>query len=142
AHLLGSAAVADLAASTYTPLSYLAAIDASPAVDPADDHLVLHRHCHGQSVGATDPTAGVLLDLGYDVEEVDSGCCGMAGSFGYEVEHHDLSLAIGAILRDQLEALAPEAILAAGSSCRTQLGDLGVDAPVTHPVARVAGDLA
>jgi hypothetical protein len=47
-----------------------------------------------------------LETAGYDVDALDSGCCGMAGSFGYEAEHYDLSTAIGSLLREKLEASA------------------------------------
>ena len=55
--------------------------------------LLLHGHCHQKALVGTVPSKSALtLPDGYEVEEVDSGCCGMAGSFGYEQEHYDISM--------------------------------------------------
>ena len=53
--------------------------------------VLLHGHCHQKALVGTAPTIAMLKAAGYDVSEVDSGCCGMAGSFGFEKEHYDLS---------------------------------------------------
>lgn len=87
---------------------------------------LLHGHCHQKALVGTLPTVAVLRSAGFDVSEVDSGCCGMAGSFGFEKEHYDLSLAIGnrrlapavRAARDQVVIVAP------GISCRQQIEHL------------------
>ena len=87
---------------------------------------LLHGHCHQKALVGTLPTVTVLRSAGFDVSEVDSGCCGMAGSFGFEKEHYDLSLAIGnrrlapavRAARDQVVIVAP------GISCRQQIEHL------------------
>src|SRR5207247_494304 len=56
---------------------------------------LLHGHCHQKALVGTAPTVGALRWAGFAVEEVDSGCCGMAGSFGFEREHYDISVALG-----------------------------------------------
>src|SRR2546427_9896413 len=56
---------------------------------------LLHGHCHQKALVGTAPTVGALRWAGFEVEEVDSGCCGMAGSFGFEREHYDISIALG-----------------------------------------------
>src|SRR5262249_15729350 len=56
---------------------------------------LLHGHCHQKALVGTAPSVAVLKAAGYAVTEVDSGCCGMAGSFGFEKEHYNLSLTIG-----------------------------------------------
>src|SRR5262249_47485576 len=56
--------------------------------------VLLHGHCHQKALVGTAPTVAVLRAAGYQVTEVDAGCCGMAGSFGFEAEHYDLSLKI------------------------------------------------
>ncbi|WP_137288401.1 FAD-binding and (Fe-S)-binding domain-containing protein [Natronorubrum halophilum] len=110
--------------------------------------LTYHGHCHQKARGADHHAVGLLRRAGYAVEPVDSGCCGMAGSFGYEAEHYDLSRAIGSILRDQLEEASatgatstePDGatVVAPGTSCRTQIGDFeGYDRP-PHPVELLA----
>jgi FAD/FMN-containing dehydrogenase/Fe-S oxidoreductase len=86
--------------------------------------LLLHGHCHQKALVGTTPTLTLLrLPAHYEVEEIPSGCCGMAGSFGYEAEHYDVSLAIGRQrLFPAVEAAGPEVeIVADGISCRQQI---------------------
>jgi FAD/FMN-containing dehydrogenase/Fe-S oxidoreductase len=86
--------------------------------------ILLHGHCHQKALIGSSPSLQVLRLLpGAKVEEVDSGCCGMAGSFGYEKEHYELSLAIGSRrLFPAITARGPECkIVAAGISCRQQI---------------------
>jgi Fe-S oxidoreductase len=86
--------------------------------------VLFHGHCHQKALVGTRHSMVILgLPPGYDVEEVDSGCCGMAGSFGYEKEHYDVSLAIG----NQSLFPAVEAkdrkweVAVMGVSCRQQI---------------------
>ncbi len=58
---------------------------------PTARKALLHGHCHQKALVGTAPTIAMLKAAGYEVSEVDSGCCGMAGSFGFEKEHYDLS---------------------------------------------------
>jgi Fe-S oxidoreductase len=90
--------------------------------------LLLHGHCHQKALIGTGPSLTVLrLPPGFEVEEVDSGCCGMAGSFGFEHEHYDISRAIG--LRRLFPAVQAKMqttngdfdVVAAGVSCRQQV---------------------
>jgi Fe-S oxidoreductase len=86
--------------------------------------FLLHGHCHQKALIGSGPSLQVLRMLpGAKVEEVDSGCCGMAGSFGYEKEHYELSIAIGnRRLFPAVKAKGPEwEIVAAGVSCRQQI---------------------
>ncbi len=85
--------------------------------------VLLHGHCHQRALSGTGPTVAVLQAAGYEVSEVDSGCCGMAGSFGFEREHYDLSLAIaGRRLVPAVTGAAPDvAVCAPGISCRQQI---------------------
>ena len=69
-------------------------------MDPASPlvgrRLLFHGHCHQKALAGTDSTVRLLsLIPGSDVVEVDAGCCGMAGSFGFEAEHYELSMQIG-----------------------------------------------
>ncbi|MEW5986779.1 MAG: FAD-linked oxidase C-terminal domain-containing protein [Chloroflexota bacterium] len=98
-------------------------------------HLLLHGHCHQKSLVGTVPSQRTLtLPPGYTVEEVDSGCCGMAGSFGYEAEHYDLSLKMGErrLLPAVRQAAPDTLIVAAGVSCRQQIKH-GTGREVWHP---------
>jgi Fe-S oxidoreductase len=71
----------------------------------------------------------------YSVEEIPSGCCGMAGSFGYEKEHYDLSMKVGElVLFPAVRNATPTTIIAAsGTSCRHQIKD-GTGRTAFHPV--------
>ena len=88
--------------------------------------VLLHGHCHQKALVGTAPTIAMLKAAGYEVSEVDSGCCGMAGSFGFEKEHYDLSLKIGnRRLAPAVKAAGDEVeIVAPGISCRQQIEHL------------------
>ncbi|MGH7305484.1 MAG: FAD-binding and (Fe-S)-binding domain-containing protein [Candidatus Rokuibacteriota bacterium] len=87
---------------------------------------LLHGHCHQKALVGTAPTIAALRWAGFEVEEVDSGCCGMAGSFGFEREHYDVSVALGnRRLAPAVKAAAAETeIVAPGISCRQQIEHL------------------
>ncbi|MSP39745.1 MAG: FAD-binding oxidoreductase [Deltaproteobacteria bacterium] len=97
--------------------------------------VLLHGHCHQKALVGTAPTVAMLKAAGYEVSEVDSGCCGMAGSFGFEKEHYDLSAKIGN------QRLAPAVkgasvdveVVAPGISCRQQIDHLA-KRQAKHPV--------
>ena len=87
---------------------------------------LLHGHCHQKAFGTVGAAVKALqLIPGLTVESFDSTCCGMAGSFGYEAEHYEMSLKIGELgVLPKIRAAAPEMVLAAnGTSCRHQIAD-------------------
>jgi len=87
---------------------------------------LLHGHCHQKALIGTAPTVAALRWAGFQVSEVDSGCCGMAGSFGFEREHYDLSVWLGnRRLAPAVKAAAADTeIVAPGMSCRQQIEHL------------------
>jgi len=87
---------------------------------------LLHGHCHQKALVGTAPTISILKTAGFEVSEIDSGCCGMAGSFGFEKEHYDLSLTIGnRRLGPAVKTAAADVeIIAPGISCRQQIEHL------------------
>ncbi|MGB0681248.1 MAG: (Fe-S)-binding protein [Magnetovibrionaceae bacterium] len=97
----------------------------------ASEPLLIHGHCHQKAVGAMKSVRRVLKQVpGLEFQMIDAGCCGMAGSFGIEDEHADLSVkmaeqALMPALRDAPEA----AVMANGFSCRQQIKSLGDDRP-------------
>ncbi len=98
--------------------------------------ILLHGHCHQKALGSTDSTKKMLsIPVNYQVEEIKSGCCGMAGSFGYEKEHYELSMKIGELVLFPAVRKAPEAvvIVAPGTSCRHQIKD-GTGRRAYHPI--------
>ena len=98
-------------------------------------HILLHGHCHQKALSEV-TTAVTMLSIpeNYTVEEIPSGCCGMAGSFGYEAEHSALSFKIGElVLFPSVRKANPEtAIAAPGTSCRQQIAD-GTGRKAFHP---------
>ena len=98
--------------------------DLDLAFTDATREVLLHGHCHQKALVGTGPSHSVLgLPANYAVKEVDSGCCGMAGSFGYEDEHYDISLKMGErkLLPMVRQSDQETLIVAAGVSCRQQI---------------------
>lgn len=98
--------------------------------------LLLHGHCQQKSIASTSQTKEILsLPKNYTVTEIPSGCCGMAGSFGYEKEHYDLSMRIGEMVLFPAirEATEDTTIVASGTSCRHQIKD-GANRKALHPI--------
>ena len=101
--------------------------------------ILVHGHCHQKALYGTSATLGLLRRIpGASVELIDAGCCGMAGSFGYEKEHYELSMKIG---EDRLfpalrRAPAQARIVASGFSCRHQIFD-GVGRRAHHMIELV-----
>jgi FAD/FMN-containing dehydrogenase/Fe-S oxidoreductase len=102
----------------------------------ATKKIKLHGHCQQKALSALSDTATILsIPKNYSVETIPSGCCGMAGSFGYEKEHYDLSMQIGElVLFPAVRNAAADTIIAApGTSCRHQIKD-GTGTKAKHPV--------
>ncbi|WP_154857546.1 FAD-binding and (Fe-S)-binding domain-containing protein [Cyclobacterium xiamenense] len=96
----------------------------------------LHGHCHQKALSSVNYTKKLLeLPENYRVQVIPSGCCGMAGSFGYEKEHYSLSMQIGEmVLFPAVRAAEADALIAApGTSCRHQISD-GTGKKARHPV--------
>jgi Fe-S oxidoreductase len=97
--------------------------------------ILFHGHCHQKAITGTAATMAALRSTGAEVVELDAGCCGMAGSFGFEAEHYELSMKIG---EDRLfPAVRAEpagtVIAATGVSCRQQIAH-GTGRTARHPV--------
>jgi Fe-S oxidoreductase len=127
-----------LAKNVYTFEEFIAkqidSIDKS--IFRSEERLIkLHGHCHQKSLSSLVPSKKILsLPSGYRVELIPSGCCGMAGSFGYEKEHYETSMQIGElVLFPTIRKQSDEVIIAAaGTSCRHQIKD-GVARKALHP---------
>ena len=101
--------------------------------------ILLHGHCHQKSMGLLPATVALLNRIpGAKVADLDAGCCGMAGSFGYSREHYDVSVAIAnrKLLPAIREMKPGEALVAPGTSCRQQVKDLS-GARAVHPAVLV-----
>ncbi len=98
--------------------------------------VLLHGHCQQKAIASTAPTIKMLsLPANYTVQEINDGCCGMAGAFGYEKEHYDMSMKIGEmVLFPAVRAASEETVIAApGTSCRHHITD-GTGRKAFHPV--------
>ena len=106
--------------------------------------ISLHGHCQQKAIAGTGSTVAALeLVPGYEVTTLNTGCCGMAGSFGYEREHYDLSMKIG---EDRLFPAIRDAdnqteFAATGTSCRHQIAD-GTGRTALHPIEMIRAAIA
>ena len=142
---------------------------------PSARHVQFHPHCHQRAEGisedglptGTSATVELLRSCGYNVELLDTGCCGMAGTFGYEAEHYDLSMKVGELklfpmLRSRSAyGTSPksgpgssqnkehlnsrfgggwEGVLSSGAACRMQIRQ-GTGVEAVHPIVLVANFL-
>ena len=106
-------------------------------------HVAFHGHCQQKSLITTQATHEMLsIPINYIVNELKTGCCGMAGSFGYEKKHYDLSMKIGELaLFPQVRETCVETILAApGTSCRQHI-EHGTGRKALHPLEVLMGAL-
>jgi Fe-S oxidoreductase len=84
---------------------------------------IVQGHCHHKAIMKFEPEEQVMKKVGLDFEHLDSGCCGMAGAFGFERQHYDISMRIGerVLLPRVREASEDTLIIADGFSCREQI---------------------
>src|SRR5206468_12865518 len=97
----------------------------APAYDGprVEGHVMLHGHCHHKALAGLGDEEAILREAGADLETIDSGCCGMAGSFGFEADKYDISIEVGElVLLPAVRRAAPDTIIVAdGFSCREQI---------------------
>lgn len=106
--------------------------------DKMPRHIILHGHCHQKALWGSQAALRLLRSIpGARVEELDAGCCGMAGSFGYESEHYDVSIQVAEQRLYPKVRNHPDAIIAAaGTSCREQVAH--IQGKAHHPIEIVA----
>jgi Fe-S oxidoreductase len=130
---------------------------------PGARHLKFHPHCHQRAEGPSpdglpsgaNATVELLRSCGYEVDLMDTGCCGMAGTFGYEAEHYELSMKVAELklfpqvralsveksefVRDQSRVPNPQSsiVSASGAACRMQIRQ-GTGVEAIHPIMLVA----
>jgi FAD/FMN-containing dehydrogenase/Fe-S oxidoreductase len=142
--LVGGEAARQVAGRTYLVEQFLGERHgndgAAHFAEQAPRRVLLHGHCHQKALfGTAGALAALRMVPGWSVEEIPSGCCGMAGSFGYEKEHYEISMQIGELsLFPRVRAASPETLLlAAGTSCRHQVRD-ATGRQAVHPVVALA----
>lgn len=106
---------------------------------PLGKPILLHGHCHQKAFGAVPPVLDVLrLIPGAKPELIESSCCGMAGSFGYDAKHHEVSMRMAEASLLPAVREAPDAVIVAdGTSCRHQIAD-GTGREAVHVAALLA----
>lgn len=126
------------------------------AIAPADHAhsqstpIQFHPHCHQRAEGlsadglptGTNATLELLQSCGYPVKVMDTGCCGMAGTFGYEAEHYEVSIKVAELklfpqLRAQAEVNQKSTVISSGAACRMQIRQ-GTGVRAVHPIELVA----
>jgi len=119
-----------IAENTFTIEEFIADELEKDRIKPEDfiqrkQKILIHGHCHQKALSSLVPTKKILKAAGHEAQLVPSGCCGMAGSFGYEKEHYDISMKIGemVLFPKVREAQKDIVILASGTSCRHQILD-------------------
>ena len=105
-------------------------------IDPPrlDRRAIVWGHCHHKATGGMEAEQALLEKMGLDVRQVSGGCCGLAGSWGFESGHHDLSMSIGenALLPAVREAQPDTIVIANGFSCKTQIEQAGTGRRALH----------
>jgi Fe-S oxidoreductase len=109
---------------------------------PLDKRVLLHGHCHQKAFAAVTPIVDVLkLIPGVEPELIESSCCGMAGSFGYEAKHHDVSMQMAELtLLPAIRKYPGAIVIADGTSCRHQIHD-GAQREAVHAAILLAAQL-
>jgi len=126
-----------VAAACQTFEEFVAGLDLS--FRPVTGRILLHGHCHQKSMGLLPAAVGLLSRIPSEgLVDLDAGCCGMAGSFGYRKRHYEVSHAIASRrLLPAVRAMNPgDVLVAPGVSCRHQIHDLGQTAAV-HPAVLI-----
>ena len=134
-------AAEQLAKNTFTFEEFLANEIKEGAIDDQlftkeEKELKIHGHCHQKALSGTSSSFQIMnLPKNYKVTIMNTGCCGMAGSFGYEKEHYDVSMQVGEdTLFPKVRNCSPDTeIVAAGTSCRHQIFD-GTERIAKHPI--------
>jgi Fe-S oxidoreductase len=118
----------------------LASYPARLVLKPGPKTILFHGHCHQKSMALVAPAKTVLSTIpNTAVVDLDAGCCGMAGSFGYAREHYDVSRAIGERKLFPAVRQKPDGavVVAAGTSCRHQIADFTGESAM-HPALLLA----
>ena len=112
-----------LRAQSFTLAQFLVTRAEGLHLPALDRRALVQRHCHQAALFGFDAEEQALATAGVTVSTLDAGCCGMAGSFGFEATHHELSLRIGErALLPAVRAQAPDTLIVAdGFSCREQI---------------------
>ncbi len=135
--LLRGEDVLNVSKNTYDICEYVDRFGSIEQYKEPKEHLIYHGHCHQKASDKSKHAVNILRKAGYTVDDINSGCCGMAGSFGYEAEHISMSKSIGQVLFDQINSKSEGTLVTSGASCRAQLASHFLDEPV-HPIEKLS----
>jgi Fe-S oxidoreductase len=140
--LAGSDDMRRLSRQTFTLAELLT--ERAPDWEPPrrDGQALIQTHCHQHAVLGTSADDQLLRAAGVEAERLGSGCCGLAGNFGFEIGHHEVSIAAAErVLLPRVRAAGPSTtILADGFSCRTQIEQAGTGHQPVHLAELLARD--
>lgn len=146
AELCSDSAIADLAKATVSFSEFIAPLIeeavAAGTITPGDVSALTQVHCHEKSLGDPSHSARLLAALGVTEEQIATGCCGLAGNWGFEKGHAEMSMALGErelFPRVREAQAAGNAVIADGFSCRTQIAQ-GTGASAQH-IAEIVRDI-
>ena len=124
--LLRGEEVRVVAENTYSIFEYLNefGLDEVLDVDAGGESLTYHGNCIHKGTGRDHHVTEVMERLGFEIDQLDSTCCGMAGSFGYESEHYSMSKALMDMLEKQITASPGDELVLTGASCAMQVADM------------------
>lgn len=138
--LLGLAEAEELAAAMLDVSEYLLELQAEgllPPFGPVDKTIYFHTPCHMKTLGGGLPSVELMNSIpGFRAVDMNSGCCGMAGTFGVKEEKFDLSLAIGGTMFENIERLGADVVASDCETCRMQV-EQGSEALAIHPLTVV-----
>jgi Fe-S oxidoreductase/FAD/FMN-containing dehydrogenase len=104
-----------------------------------DARYVYHQPCHGMALWQEPPSLMLLQAAGVrNIEQLDAGCCGMAGTFGMQRRHRDLRNRIAADLAERLRIIGPCQVISECSACRIQIANLAIQTRPIHPIQVLA----
>ncbi|MDR7867019.1 MAG: anaerobic glycerol-3-phosphate dehydrogenase subunit C [Sporomusaceae bacterium] len=137
--LLGAEGASEVAARTYDAMEFLLELHdrgrLNTAFTPVGGQYLYHASCHLRAQGIGRPALELLAALpGVTVADLDAGCCGIAGSYGFKADRYDISMAIGRELFAKIKAQPADAVLADCGTCRLQIAH-GTGAKVLHPIS-------
>ena len=123
-----------LASQTFHLAEFLRRDEVGYSPPELGGRVLLHGHCHGRATGAFEPEKSLLEAMGAEVSAPNTGCCGMAGAWGYEKAHFDVSRDCAErVLLPAVRAAEPTTtIVASGFSCRSQIAQLGPGRKAEH----------
>jgi FAD/FMN-containing dehydrogenase/Fe-S oxidoreductase len=137
-YLLHNTYESDAFQSFFTASQYLSDTNMQKIISSTGDKLAYHAPCHLKSIAPILPAYNLMLKLGFQITNLNSGCCGMAGTYGMKKEHYHHSLKIGNKLNLALNSQQYDYALSECSTCRMQIKHIAPQLKCLHPLVYLA----